>query len=172
MPVSDAHSPPSDDSANLEPARLRSAFALFPTGVIAVAAMQDEDPKGLAASSFTSVSLDPPLVSVCMALTSTTWPQLRRAPVFGLSVLANTHGPTARAFAAKDIDRFADVTWEKTDDGAVFVHGSVIWIEAVIHQEIPAGDHEIVLLRVRRLWTYPDVAPLVFHASKFRELNT
>ncbi len=141
---------------DLTPDVLRGAFASFPS---------------LAASSFTSVSLDPPLVSVCIARTSTTWPALRTAPRFGLSVLAQEHGQVARSLAAKGIDRFAEVSWERTPQGAVFVHGSALWLDCTRYNELPVGDHDIVLLRIQQLWTYPDVTPLVFHGSKFRRLR-
>jgi flavin reductase (DIM6/NTAB) family NADH-FMN oxidoreductase RutF len=157
---------------SLTPDVLRSAFASFPSGITAVAAIREGRPRGLAASSFTSVSLDPPLVSVCIARTSTTWPALRMVPRFGLSVLAAGHDQIARSLAARGIDRFAEVSWEHTPQGAVFVHGSALWLECTRYDEFPAGDHEIVLLRIQRLRTYPEVSPLVFHGSKFRQLTT
>lgn len=159
-------------AGDLTPDALRRAFAAFPSGITAVAAVRDGRPRGLAASSFTPVSLDPPLASVCIARTSTTWPVLRTAPRLGLSVLASEHGHVARALATRGIDRFAEVRWERTPRGAVFVHGSALWLDCARHEEFPAGDHEIVLLSIRRLWAYPDVSPLVFHGSKFRTLWT
>jgi len=157
---------------DLTPDTLRGAFASFPSGITAVAAIRGGEPRGLAASSFTSVSLDPPLVSVCIARTSTTWPALRSAPRFGLSVLAQEQGRVARLLAAKGIDRFAEVSWERTAQGAVFVHGSALWLDCAPHDELPAGDHLIVLLGIQQLWTYPDVSPLVFHGSRFRQLRS
>ena len=74
-----------DTHTALHPADLRRVFGAFPTGVTAIAAFVDGTPVGLAASSFTSVSLDPPLASVCIAKTSTTWPVLRRAERLGVS---------------------------------------------------------------------------------------
>jgi flavin reductase (DIM6/NTAB) family NADH-FMN oxidoreductase RutF len=158
-------------TTDLTPEVLRGAFANFPSGVTAVAAMNADVPIGLAASSFTSVSIDPPMVSVGVALTSTTWPLLRELPRLGLSVLAQEHGPVARALAARGIDRFAAVSWQRTDEGAVFVHGSALWLDTSLIQEVPAGDHIIALLRIEALWSYPDVAPLVFHGSTFRQLR-
>ena len=149
---------------------LRRAFGIFPSGVTAVCAVIDSEPVGLAASSFTSVSLAPPLVSVCVAHTSSTWPVLRRAPRLGVSVLAADHGEVARAMSAKGTDRFAQVSWEVSADGAVFVHGSALWLDCTIDQTHVAGDHDIVVLRVGALQPYPDVAPMVFHGSEFRRL--
>jgi flavin reductase (DIM6/NTAB) family NADH-FMN oxidoreductase RutF len=150
---------------------LRSAFAAFPSGVTAVAGIVDGGPVGLAASSFTSVSLDPPLVSVCMARTSTTWPTLRLAPTIGVSVLAEGHGEVARALAAKTGDRFAELDWHADAAGAVLVDGSTLWLTCTLEAELPAGDHEIALLRIVELQVFPDVKPLIFHASSFRQLG-
>ncbi len=155
----------------LGPAVLRTAFGAFPSGITAIAALRDGRPLGLTASSFTSVSLSPPLVSVCIARTSTTWPVLRLAPRLGLSVLGQEHGPVARALAAPGADRFAAVDWESTPHDAVLVRGAALWLECARYAEVPAGDHEIVLLCIRGLTAYPDVPPLVFHQSRFRRLG-
>src|SRR5689334_9351603 len=93
------------------PAALRRVFGAFPTGVTALAALVDGQPVGLAASSFTSVSLDPPLVSVCLAHSSTTWPLLRRATRLGVSVLAAHQEHFGRQLSARGGDRFAGLTW-------------------------------------------------------------
>ena len=102
----------------------------------------------MAASSFTSVSLAPPLVSVCVANTSTTWPKLATLGRLGLSVLAGDHAPIAKALAAKYGDRFGSVDWMATDSGAVFVHGATLWLECAPFKRIEAGDHEIVVLQI------------------------
>ncbi|BCI55637.1 oxidoreductase [Mycolicibacterium litorale] len=151
-------------------ALLRQAFGCFPSGVTAFCGLVDGVAEGMAASSFTSVSLDPPLVSVCVANTSTTWPKLAQLDRLGLSVLAGDHGPIARSLSAKTGDRFAEVQWEATDTGAVFVHGSTLWLECAPYKRVEAGDHEIVVLQIMALAIYPDVAPMVFHRSGFHGL--
>ncbi|MEU4688318.1 flavin reductase family protein [Actinoplanes sp. NPDC023714] len=155
----------------LEPHRLRRVFGSFPTGVTAVAALIDGVPAGLAANSFVSVSLDPPMVSVCVAHTSTTWPVLRRAARLGVSVLGVHQEDAGRQLSARSGDRFAALDWRAGDDGAVFLDGSSAWLDCSIEQEIPAGDHDIVLLRVHDLDADPAVAPLVFHGSRYRRLH-
>ena len=88
----------------------------------------------------------------------------------GLSVLADDHAPVARSLASKSGDRFSGVDWVATDSGAVFVHGATLWLECAPFKRIEAGDHEIVVLQIMALAMYPDVAPMVFHRSSFREL--
>jgi len=151
-------------------ALLRQAFGCFPSGVTAFCGVIDGVPEGMAASSFTSVSLEPALVSVCVAKTSTTWPRLARLNRLGLSVLAGEHGPVARALSSKSGDRFAGVDWTASDAGAVFVHGSTLWLEVAPYRRIEAGDHEIVLLEIVEVSMNPDVSPMVFHRSSFHEL--
>lgn len=158
------------EATSADPAQLRRAFGCFPSGVTAVCALDDEVPVGIAASSFTSVSMDPALVSVCVQNTSTTWPRLRSLPRLGLSVLAEDQNEACRTLALKTGDRFAGIEWTAVAEGAVLVHGAVLHLDCSIHQEVPAGDHVIVLLAVHALRAEPERAPLVFHGSRFRQL--
>ena len=154
----------------LEPHALRRAFACFPSGVTAVCALVEGQPVGMAASSFTSVSLDPPLVSVCVSSESATWPLLRRPARIGVSVLGHDQEEACRQLAARGVDRFAGLDWTVTEDGAVLLAGASAWLDCSIEREIPAGDHEIVLLNVHRLGADHSVPPLVFHGSRYRRL--
>lgn len=153
-----------------DPVVLRQAFGCFPSGVTALCALDSGTPVGMAASTFTPVSLQPPLVSVCVQDTSSTWPRLRKQSHLGLSVLAEGQDLVCRSLAAKNSDRFADVGWEAGEDGSVYVHGAAVWLDCSIHAELPGGDHTIVLLEIHGLKAEPDRAPLVFHGSRFRRL--
>ena len=157
-------------SLDLDPTTLRRVFGAYPTGVTALAALIDGVPVGMAANSFTSVSLDPPLVSVCVATASQTWPLLRQADRLGVSVLGHEQEHASRSLATRGTDRFAGLPWHPTRNGAVLLTGVSAWLDCSIEREIPAGDHEIILLRVHRLGTNPDIAPLVFHGSQYRRL--
>ena len=158
-------------STDLSPASLREAFGHFPTGVIAIAAEVEGTLVGLAASTFVPVSLDPPLVSFCVQNSSTTWPKLKDLPMLGISVLGEAHDQVAKTLAAKTGDRFAGLETKSTDGGAVFIHGTSVWLESAIEQQVPAGDHIIVVLRVHQITVHDDVAPIVFHRSAFRRLG-
>ncbi|MEU5598477.1 flavin reductase family protein [Streptomyces sp. NPDC020298] len=152
-----------------DPAVLRQAFVCFPSGVTALCALDSSTPVGMAASTFTPVSLEPALVSVCVQDTSSTWP-LRSQGRLGLSVLAEGQDLVCRSLAARNGDRFADVDWEAGEDGSVYVHGANLWLDCSIYSEVPGGDHTIVLLEVHGLKAEPDREPLVFHGSRFRRL--
>jgi len=157
-------------------AELRRVFGAFPTGVTAVAGLADGSPLGIAASSFTSVSLDPPVVSVCTAHSSTTWPRLRHTPRVGISVLGAHQEDACRRLGGRGddlrgADKFATLRWRATEGGAVFVEGASAWLECSVYREVTVGDHDIVLLLVHELDSDPAVAPLVFHGSRFRRLE-
>ncbi|GAA4253685.1 flavin reductase family protein [Dactylosporangium darangshiense] len=155
----------------LSAADLRRVFGTFPTGVTAVAAIVDGEPVGLAASSFTSVSLEPPLVSVCIARTSTTWPVLRRARRLGVSVLSAGQEHLGRQLSRRGVDRFAGATWRTSNGGEILLDGACAWLDCTVYNEYPAGDHAIILLRVHDLDADHTAAPLVFHRSTFGRLQ-
>jgi flavin reductase (DIM6/NTAB) family NADH-FMN oxidoreductase RutF len=158
-------------TGKLTEASLREAFGHFPTGVIAIAAEVDGTLVGLAASTFVPVSLDPPLVSFCVQNTSTTWPKLKDRPRLGISVLGEAHDEAARTLAARTGDRFAGLQTVSTENGAVFIEGTSVWLESSIEQLVQAGDHTIVILQVNDITVHPEVAPIVFHRSTFRRLG-
>ncbi len=158
-------------NTEISPASLREAFGHFPSGVIAIAAQVDGDRIGMAASTFVPVSLDPPLVSFCVQNTSKTWPRLAELPVLGISLLHEGHHDAARRLSAKTGDRFAGLTTVSSDAGAVFVAGTCVWLESEIEQQVPAGDHTIVVLRIRDITVHEDASPIVFHRSGFRRLG-
>jgi flavin reductase (DIM6/NTAB) family NADH-FMN oxidoreductase RutF len=149
---------------------LRVLFGCFPSGVTALCALADGTPVGMVASTFTAVSLRPPLASVCVQRTSTTWPRLRAAVRLGVSVLGQSHGAVCRRLAAKTGDRFAGIDVTATLGGGLLIDGAAAWMECAVRAELPAGDHVIVLLDIHALRAEPEVPPLVFHASRFRSL--
>ena len=132
------------------PASLREAFGHFPAGVIAIAAEADGVRVGLAASTFVPVSLEPAAGVLLRAEHVDTWPKLKDLPFLGISVLGESHDAAAETLAAKTGDRFAGLETGSTERGAVFIHGTSVWLESAIEQVVPAGDHSIVVLRVQR----------------------
>jgi len=150
------------------PAHFRRVFGHLPTGVTVVTAFAGagEEPVGMAANSVTSVSLDPPLLLLCPALTSTTWPTLREAGRFCVNVLAHDHEEVSRQFAAAGVDRFAGVSWHPGRAGPALDDG-VAWIDCEIDAEHPAGDHTIVLARVLDLDVSGTYRPLVFFGGRY-----
>ncbi|GAA1969014.1 flavin reductase family protein [Nocardioides panacihumi] len=155
---------------DLDPSRLRRAFGIFPSGVVAVAAEVDGRLLGLAASSFTSVSLEPPLVSFSVANTSKTWPDLRRTAHLGVTILADHHGEVCRQLAGPVDERFDGIAVSATDDGAVTLDEGLARFDCTIYDEVEAGDHLIVLLRLHAVEHPETGSPLIFHRSGFGRL--
>lgn len=156
----------------IDQGRLRRVFGAFPSGVTAIAGLIEGRPIGMAASTFTSVSLSPPRVSVCVAHTSTTWPMLRHADRLGVSVLAADQLQACLQLSAPGGDRFAELAWRASADGAVLLDGAGAWLECSTEAVHLAGDHDIVILRVHDLDAEEGIRPLIFHASQFRRLET
>ena len=152
--------------------QLRRAFSAFPTGVVAVSAIgADGQPVGMAVNSFTSISLDPPLVAISVANTSRTWPLLEHSPEIGLSVLGQTQEQVSRQLAVREGDRFAEIDLRRGDGGAVHFPGAALWLTCKVHAQLPGGDHTIVLLEVGDVEYFESVEPLVFHHSRYRTIS-
>jgi flavin reductase (DIM6/NTAB) family NADH-FMN oxidoreductase RutF len=162
--------PLTDTGAIRDSRTLRNAFGCFPSGVTAICAMIDREPVGMSASSFVSVSLDPPLVLVCIQNSSATWRKLKNAPRIGVSVLGEEHDRACSQLAARSGDRFERLEWFATGNGAVLLEGAAVSLDCSVVEEIAAGDHQLVLLRIEALDFQPTVNPLVFHGSRFRKL--
>lgn len=154
-----------------DPRALRDAYGTFPSGVVAVAARVGGQLIGLAASSFTSISVEPPLVSFSIARTSKTWPALRAAKEIGISVLADHHDALCRQLAGPAESRFEDLGLHTSAAGAVLLDEAVSTFTTTLHSELEAGDHLIVLLEVSAAESSGDREPLVFHRSGFQRLH-
>jgi flavin reductase (DIM6/NTAB) family NADH-FMN oxidoreductase RutF len=111
------------------------------------------------------------MVSFSVAKSSTTWPVLRRAAHIGVTVLAENHGPLCRQLSGPASERFNEVVFEITDDGAVMLAEGLAQFDCTICKEVEAGDHLIVLLQLHAVVSHSGGQPLVFHRSEFRKLG-
>jgi 3-hydroxy-9,10-secoandrosta-1,3,5(10)-triene-9,17-dione monooxygenase reductase component len=142
----------------------RQVLGHFPTGVVIVTAIDDGTPVGMAIGSFTSVSLDPPLIAILPAKTSVSWPRIAAAGAFCVNVLNARQEALCRTFATTGVDKFAGVPWHPSPSGAPVLDGTLAWIDCSLEQLVEAGDHYIALGRVRSLDVSTDQGkePLVF----------
>ncbi|GAA0936207.1 flavin reductase family protein [Pseudonocardia zijingensis] len=147
--------------------RMRDVLGHFASGVVVITAMTPDGPAGFTCQSFTSLSLEPPLVSFSPARTSSTWPRLRAVGSFCVNVLAAHHVETSRAFARSGTDKFAGVEWEPAPSGAPVLSGVAAWIDCRLEHEFPGGDHTIVVGRVQHLGADASRAPLLFHRGAY-----
>ncbi|MFC0450908.1 flavin reductase family protein [Rhodococcus jostii] len=147
----------------IDPLRFRNVLGHFPTGVVAVTTMDAENnPTGMAVGSFTSVSLDPPLVAFLPDKSSSTFPKIRTAGRFCANVLGSEQQQICRSLARKGTDKFADVEWAPTPSGMPRIEGALAWIDCEIDAVHDAGDHHIVVGRVRHLELDTPESPLIF----------
>lgn len=143
----------------------------LPTGVVIVAGMAGGEPVGVAVGSFTSVSLDPPLVGFFIADTSSTWPVIAPSGGFCASVLGADQEAVSRLFATRGADKFAGCGWRPSPSGRPIIDGAVAWVDCSIEQTLPAGDHRLVLGRIQAMAASDGDEPLVFLGGRYRQLS-
>jgi flavin reductase (DIM6/NTAB) family NADH-FMN oxidoreductase RutF len=151
-------------------ARFRQVLGHFPTGVCVVAAFHEEVPVGMAIGSFFSISLDPPLVGFCAGKGSSTWPKLRDAGRFCVSILGDDQEEISRRFASKEADKFAGLAWDHSPLGSPRLGGALGWIDCEAQAVHDAGDHEIAVGAVADLGVAHEGNPLVFFRGGYASL--
>ena len=117
------------------------------------------------------MSLDPPLILFCLARSSTNVDRFRRAEHFAINVLHIGQQPTSGVFARSQADRFQDVAWETWDTGAPILSGALASFECGTEQIVEAGDHLVIIGRVRRARFEPRRDPLLYFRGKYRRLH-
>lgn len=134
---------------SIDPRQLRDAFGAFLTGVTVVTTMDNTGkPIGFTANSFTSVSLDPPLLLVCLAKTSRNFATMTGARGFAVNILSENQKDVSNTFARPVEDRFASVSWSAGPFGSPVFEGTAAWFDCAMHQVVDAGDHVILLGRI------------------------
>lgn len=154
---------------SVSPTVMRRTLAGFATGLSVVAAEVDGRIIGMAANSLTSVSLDPPLVALAFDDASTTWPVLRDAPRWGISILGEGHATVFAALRRPAPERFDGIETASTD-GAVHVRGALAALTVSPRTFIEAGDHTLTLLEVTEMRRDVRQRPLVFFDSQTHTL--
>ncbi|MEM0943100.1 MAG: flavin reductase family protein [Pseudomonadota bacterium] len=150
---------------------LREALGAFATGVTIVTARGgDGEPTGFTANSFTSVSLEPPLLLVCLAHKARSYEIFRAADSFAVNVLAAEHEETAKRFATSGADKFGQTEWRPGLRGAPLIRGCLARFDCAMHQRVTAGDHDILMGEVLGFSRHEGQA-LVYHSGAFRRLG-
>jgi flavin reductase (DIM6/NTAB) family NADH-FMN oxidoreductase RutF len=156
-------------ASEFAPADFRRVLGHFPTGVVAITAF-DDGPVGVAVGSFTSISLDPPLVGFFISDSSSTWPRINRAGSFAVNILTEAQDELCRLFGVKGAQRFAELDWTPGHCSAPLLAGALAWIECDIADQVELGDHMLVVGAVRRLSAADGGSPLVFFRSDYGRL--
>jgi 3-hydroxy-9,10-secoandrosta-1,3,5(10)-triene-9,17-dione monooxygenase reductase component len=162
-----------DDPEAVAAARMfRDVLGRFASGVTVVTAMSGGDPVGLTCQSFSSVSLNPPLVLFIPARTSRAWPAIQRSGKFCVNFLSADQSELSNQMASKGADKFAGVAWSPAPaTGSPLVHDTLAYVDCQIHQVHEAGDHNIVVGRVLDLGLPEDDSgiewPLLFYRGQY-----
>jgi flavin reductase (DIM6/NTAB) family NADH-FMN oxidoreductase RutF len=159
------------DAIAFDSTSFRHVLGHYPTGVCVVTAVEDDGaPTGMVVGSFTSVSLDPPLVAFFPAKNSQSWPRIEKMGKFCVNILASDQQPLCRQFAAKGAeDKFAGVSHRVSANGSPILDGVVAWIDCALEAVHEAGDHYIVLGRVMALEVASPGKPLLFFQGGYGE---
>ena len=150
----------------------RRACGRFATGVTIASVLDGSGaPHGLTVSSFTSVSLDPPLILICLGHEVTSVEAFRAAKHFGINILGEDQRALSERFARKGHDRFDGLDWLRGETGVPLLAGVLAQIECAVQRRIAAGDHDIFLGEVLSARVHKG-DPLIHFASRYRKLSS
>lgn len=154
--------------SDVDPRLMRDTMGRFCTGVVLATGSLGGVPAGFAAQSFVSLSLEPALVALCPAKTSSSWPRLRAAGRFCINVLGADQKPLCDAFARSGGDKFAGVPWHAGVSGSPIIDGVLAYVDCELQAEHDGGDHTIAVGRVLDLTVLdPERPPLLFFGGRY-----
>lgn len=153
---------------SIDSARFRQVLGAYPTGVCAITALSpDNQPIGMVVGTFTSVSIDPPLVGFLPDKNSSSWPLIEAAGHFCVNVLGSDQQGVCRQIAAKGPDKFAGLEYNVSAHNLPVIANSIAQIECKLHSVTDAGDHWFVLGHVLHLDIIRDEDPMLFHRGRY-----
>ncbi|HEV3473618.1 MAG TPA: flavin reductase family protein [Actinomycetota bacterium] len=154
----------------VDPVEFRQALSRFASGVTIVTVVASDELHGMTASSFASVSLDPPRVLVCLDKSSHTRSLLERSGMFAVNILSADQEPISRAFAHAGPKPFEDLSYKRGSNGSPLLDGALAWIECTTAEVVDGGDHDIVIGDVTAC-SSADGDPLIYFARGYRSLG-
>jgi 3-hydroxy-9,10-secoandrosta-1,3,5(10)-triene-9,17-dione monooxygenase reductase component len=149
----------------------RRVLGHYPTGVCVVSAMDGGTPVGMVVGSFTSVSLDPPLVAFLPDRKSTSWPRIERAKRFSVNILSTHQQAVCQALSSKAGDKFGAIDYRLADCGLPVIEGIVAWIACDLEAVHDAGDHFIAIGRAQSLSVASEHMPLLFFQGRYGQFS-
>ena len=156
------------DAAQAAARAYRDVLGQYASGVTVVTTMLDGRPVGMTCQSFTSVSLDPPLVAFLPMKTSRAFAAIRKSRRFCVNFLAAEQAEVSNNFASLAEDKFAGVAWDSTSNGMPRLDDTVGWVDCVVQDVHEAGDHYLVIGKVEDLGQGDATNPLLFHQGRYR----
>jgi len=162
----------SSSSSGIAPTRFRELFRHHAGGVVVVTVDAGSGPVGFTATSFTSISLDPPLAAFAIGAHASAWPHVRTAPTAVVHLLAPQDGDLATQFATSGIDRFAPPTrWRRLPTGEPVLEHRGSWLHGRIVERRPIGDHHLVVLAVETVQLGSTDTALVYHGGAYHAVG-
>ncbi|MGH3456710.1 flavin reductase family protein [Aeromicrobium sp.] len=146
----------------------RDVLGQYASGVTVVTTLQKDTPVGMTCQSFTSVSLDPPLVAFLPMKNSRAFAAIRQTRQFCVNFLAADQADLSNSFASLAEDKFDGVAWQPTSSGMPRIDDTVGWVDCSVHAVHEAGDHYLVIGRVEDLGQGDAAKPLLFHRGRYR----
>jgi 3-hydroxy-9,10-secoandrosta-1,3,5(10)-triene-9,17-dione monooxygenase reductase component len=159
-------------AAAVDSATFRAVLGRFCSGITVITALGPDGPLGLTCQSFSSLSLDPPLVLFSPSRASTSWPRIREAGGLCVNVLAEEHSGLSAAMARSGGDKFAGIRWAASPLGAPRLEGAVAWLDCTVEAEHDGGDHTIVVAAVHGLSAGRSARPLLYYRGRYATLST
>ena len=157
---------------SLDPNHFRKACAQFATGItIPTVLGADGKPHGFTANSFTSVSLSPPIVLICVDRKANIIDHFRQASSFGINVLSETQQHLSNRFAGRGLDRFEGVNWKAGELGVPLIDGAIAHLECGLKEKLEVGDHCIFLGEVLVV-KITEGAPLLYFQGRYETLTS
>ncbi|MTD54933.1 flavin reductase family protein [Amycolatopsis pithecellobii] len=151
----------------VDPAGIRDVLGHFATGLTVITAIHEGVPVGFTCQAFSSLSLDPALVTFSVSRNSSSWPKVRQAPSLCVNVLSDDQADVSKAFGRSGADKFAGLAWRPSAHGAPLLDGVAAFVDARIWAEYDGGDHTIVAAAVLDLGADATRTPLIFHRGGY-----
>lgn len=150
---------------------LRQAFGTFVTGVTVITTVDAQgSPRGMTANSFSSVSLDPPLLMVCVGKSASSYPAFASSECFAVNLLHEGQVDVSSTFASKAADKFQSVEHDSVHTGAPILNDCLTWFDCTVDQRVEAGDHLILIGQVRAFGSSPKL-PLSFCRGRYAHVK-
>ena len=156
------------EAAQAAARQYRDVLGQYASGVTVITTIQGGRPVGMTCQSFTSVSLDPPLVAFLPQKTSRAFTAIRQTRRFCVNILAADQADLSNSFASRAEDKFEGIDWKPTSSGLPLLDGIVGWVDCTVQDVHEAGDHYLVIGKVEELGQGDEDKPLLFHQGRYR----
>lgn len=154
----------------LDEMSIRGAMSEFTTGVTIVATEDDGEQYGFACQSFSSLSLDPPMILFTVMKTSRTWPHIKKSGRFSVNILAEEQENVSAAFGRRNGEKFKTGRWCRSEQGNPLLRGCAVWIDCTVADVYEGGDHWIVTADIVAIGVRDEVKPLIYHRGSYARI--